>query len=75
MLPTNIPIGWFEVSLDEWKESLDVELHDLMKDKLFQSWTMNQIIAFSRDQKKRIKKQDSTNVNFDDLCREILCFS
>ena len=68
LLPQTQPVGWFDISLKEWQAYLDAEI-DITQDKMFMAWTMQQIVAYSRNKKQRSKKPELSNVSFDDLCR------
>ena len=68
LLPQQQPVGWFHITSAEWKTFLD-EDSDIMQDKMFPAWTMQQIVAYSRNRKQRSRKTETSNVSFDDLCR------
>ena len=68
LLPQQQPVGWFNITSAEWKTFLD-EDSDIIQDKMFPAWTMQQIVAYSRNRKQRSRKPETSNVSFDDLCR------
>ena len=68
LLPQTQPVGWFDITLDEWRTFLE-EDSDITQDKMFKAWTLQQIVAFSRNRKQNRKKTEFSNVSFDDLCR------